>query len=63
MNQWRNPGKDTYNGAKMLADLSGLSEAEVQWTFDRIKQLKKEGKSKQEAIDIVALESKNKPWV
>lgn len=59
---FRNPD-GTYNGVKMFASMSGLSEAEIQWTFLRIKALYAEGKTKQEAKAIVASEAKSKPWV
>jgi uncharacterized protein YoaH (UPF0181 family) len=46
-----------------LASLTGLSEAEVQWTALRIQHLMKtEGKSKDEAKAIVKEEGKSRPW-
>ena len=33
---YRNPGSNTYNGVRLLADLTGLSEAEIAWTARRI---------------------------
>ena len=30
----------TYNGVKLLAGLSGLSEEEIRWTWNRMKELK-----------------------
>lgn len=61
MNDWRNPD-GTYNGIKMLADLSGLSRAEVAWTAKRLQQLMAAGSSKAEAKAIVKTEAAEKPW-
>jgi hypothetical protein len=59
---YRNPD-GTYNGVKVMAALSGLSEAEVAWTFNRLKHLLHvEKKSADEAKAIVAEECKSKPW-
>jgi len=53
----------TYNGVAFLAALSGLSEVEIKWTADRLKQLMHvEKKSKEEATGIVKEEAKTKPW-
>jgi hypothetical protein len=60
----RNPD-GTYDGAKALADFTGglISEAEIRWTFDRLKHLMHvEGKTKAEAKAIAAEEAKTKPW-
>lgn len=63
IDRWKNPGRDTFNGIKMLAELSGLSEAEVRWTADRLKQMMHvEGRSKDEAKRIVAEEAAGRPW-
>lgn len=63
MDQWKNPN-GTYNGAQMLADVSGLSIAEIRWTADRFKQLLHvEKRSKAEAKAIVKAESATKPWL
>ena len=60
---WKNPN-GTYNGAQMLADLSGLSLAEVQWTANRFKHLLHvEKRSKDEAKAIVKAKCANKPWL
>lgn len=60
---WKNPN-GTYNGVQMLADISGLSPAEVQWTANRFKHLLHvEKRSKIEAKAIVNAESANKPWL
>jgi len=56
-------GDGTYNGVKMLAHISGLSEAEVAWTAARLKQLMVvEKMPRVEAKRIVANESRTRPW-
>ena len=61
--KYRNPGRDTYNGVRLMSDLSGLSQMEIRWTFDRLKQLMTgEGKSKEKAMAIVKDEGKSRPW-
>ena len=58
----RNPD-GTYNGIKVLAAISGLSEAEINWAWDRIRYLVRvEGKTSQEAKAIALKESETKPW-
>lgn len=52
----------TYNGATLLAEVTGLSAEEVTWTFNRLRQLKNEGKTVEEAKAIVREEEKNKSW-
>lgn len=60
--QYRNPN-GTYNGVKAMSDLSGLSEAEVLWTFNRIKHLIQVDKMPRlEAVAKVKEEGKSKPW-
>lgn len=59
---FRNPD-GTYNGVKTMAALSGLSEAEVEWTFKRIRALiVDQKKAAAEAKAIVGEEAKSKPW-
>lgn len=61
--RWAN-GDGTYNGVRMLAELSGLSAAEVAWTAARIKHLVVvEKKPAAEAKAIVAAEAQGKPWM
>jgi hypothetical protein len=63
MDQWKNPN-GTYNGAQMLADVSGLSIEEIQWTANRFKHLLHvEKRSTIEAKAIVKAESASKPWL
>lgn len=58
---FKNPD-GTYNGVELLSSLSGISQTEIKWTFDRLKALMKDGKSKEEAKAIVTQEAKTKPW-
>ena len=53
----------TINGASAMAELTGLSQEEITWSFKRLKQLMhNDGLSKKEALAVVKEESKNKPW-
>lgn len=56
MEQFKNPD-GTYNGIKAMASFSGLSEDEVRWTFDRVKELKSQGISKDEVTRIIKEEN------
>lgn len=60
--RYRNPGTETFNGVAMMADLTGLSQAEIRWTAMRMKQLYSEGKMKKEVLSIVRSEGRSKPW-
>lgn len=63
MKQYLNADGRTYNGARMLADLTGLTMAETTWTAARLKQLMTvDGVGKEEAKRTVSEESKLKPW-
>lgn len=53
----------TYNGAAMMADLTGLSREEILWTWKRLKELKEQGLSADDMKATVAEEAKSKPWV
>ena len=62
MSKYRNDD-GSYNGARELADMSGISEAEVLWTFTRLRHyLVTERLSKDEARRRVAEEAKARPW-
>lgn len=61
--KYKNANGTTYNGAAMLADLSGLSIEEIAWSFNRLKELRQEGKTKEESIKILSEEGKSKPWI
>lgn len=52
----------TYDGVGVLAELSGLTRAEIAWTAMRLKALFAGGASKAEAKRIVAEEAKSRPW-
>ena len=57
----RNPD-GTYNGVSFMAEISGLSEAEIKWTFDTTKKLLAEGRSKDETKRIIREWARHKPW-
>lgn len=62
--RYKNTDGKTYNGVAMLAEVTGLPYNEIAWTAERMKQLMiNEGKSKDEAREIVKAEGKSKPWV
>lgn len=62
--RYKNTDGKTYNGVAMLAEVTGLPYNEIAWTAARIKELMiTEGKSKDEAREIVKVEGKSKPWV
>lgn len=61
--KWRNPGKDTYNGAAMFAELTGIPRAEIVWMAERMKELKAAGVPKEDWSGIVKAESAAKPWL
>jgi hypothetical protein len=61
--RWRNPGKQTYDGTKMLSDLAGLSIEETRWIAARTHALIREGKTATEAKNIVKLEAVQRPWL
>lgn len=53
----------TYNGVAVMAAATGLSAAEIKWSFDRMKHLLHvEKKTKAEAVDILREECRSKPW-
>ena len=62
MEQFRNPN-GSYNGIKALAAWSGLSEAEVKWTAERMKALIKSGVPAKQAIATLKEEAKSRPWL
>jgi len=54
----------TYNGITMMSEISGLSQAEIRWTWERLRHLMHvDGKSKDEAKAIVREERKSRPWL
>jgi len=61
MNAWRNPD-GTYDGIAMLAQLSGLSRAEVAWTAKRLQELMRAGSTKDEAKATVKADARDRPW-
>ena len=63
LDKHRNPD-GTYNGVTAMAELSGLSTAEIRWTFDRLNHLMHvEGLAKEAAKDVVRAEAAGRPWL
>ena len=60
--KWRNPS-GTYNGAAMFAELTGITQEEILWSVERMKDLKKQGLPRAEWARIVRDETKLKPWL
>ena len=58
---FRNPD-GTYNGVKLFAAMTGLSEAEIAWTAKRAQRLYAEGKTKDEVKRALTEEGRAKPW-
>lgn len=56
---YKNPGQKTYNGAALLADLSGVPIDEIRRSVTRIKELLREGKTARQAAAIVRAEAAN----
>lgn len=52
----------TYNGVSLFAALTGLSQAEIRWTWDRMRDLVKSGCTGAQAKEIIKEEAKAKPW-
>ncbi len=62
LTDFRNPD-GTYNGVKFMAKLTGLSEAEIAWTWRRMSELMfRAAMPKEDAMRIVKEEAKGKPW-
>lgn len=61
LGQCRNPD-GTWNGVATMALITGLSEAEIRWTWDRLSAMLKSGMDKQEALRLVKEQAKEQPW-
>lgn len=61
LRQFRNQD-GTYNGVAFLANMTGLSYAEVEWTARRIKELLLSGMDRKEAVALVKQEAKEGKW-
>lgn len=59
MEKHRNPD-GTYNGVAAMAELSGLSEEEIEWTWKRAKELKAMGLSKEQMARALRMEARDK---
>lgn len=63
LERYRNPDGKTFNGVALLAELSGLSQAEIAWTAARLKELMTVQRVDREvAKRMVKLEATLKPW-
>lgn len=63
--QCRNPGTDTFNGAKFVELLSRgvVSQAEAEWMWARLLELRAEGMEKDAALAKIKQEAKGTPWL
>ena len=59
MEKHRNPD-GTYNGVTAMAELSGLSEEEIKWSWERAKELKAMGLSKEQMARALRMEARAK---
>ena len=60
---FRNPN-GTVNGVDAFSAVTGLSGAEIRWTFERLKHLLHvEKRTKEGAKRIVSEEAKSTPWL
>ena len=55
----RNPD-GTYNGMTVLSELSGLSQEEIMWTWERAKELRASGLSKEQISRALRTEARDK---
>jgi hypothetical protein len=53
----------TFNGALAMSAISGLDQREIQWMFDRMKELVAAGVGPEESKRIVHEEGASKPWL
>lgn len=59
MERHRNPD-GTYNGVAALAELTGLSEEEIRWSWERSKELRAAGLSKEQVARALKMEARDK---
>jgi hypothetical protein len=59
---FKNPDGETYNGLKLVAAMSGLSDAEIMWTLSRLKELRANGTPRHLQNDIIKTEAISKLW-
>jgi hypothetical protein len=62
MSKYQNPD-GTYNGVAFMAAMSGLSEDEILWTWERAKALKAAGHDEKFVADKLREEGLKKPWL
>ena len=53
----------TFNGVKAMSAISGLDQREIQWMFDRMKELVAADVVPDERKRIVREEGASKPWL
>ena len=59
--EFKNPD-GTFNGLAFMAEFSGLSEAEIKWMWNRMKEIRSEGTPTNQITDILRKEAINRPW-
>lgn len=53
----------TYNGVALMSKVTDLSQAEIAWSFERMKHLLHvEKKTRSEAVAILKTECASRPW-
>lgn len=57
----RNPD-GSWDGAAAMAELAKIDPAEIRWTHQRLKEIKRLRIPDQEAVRIVKNESRYQPW-
>lgn len=57
----RNPD-GTYNGVTYMSEMSGLSQAEIKWMWERQKVLRDTGHTVAEIKAIIKEEARSRPW-
>lgn len=53
----------SWNGARAMSAISGLDQREIQWMFDRMKELTASGVDPETRKKMVREEGKQKPWL
>lgn len=61
LDAYQNPN-GTYDGASAMAAMTGLSRAEILWTWERMRTLRAAGLGKEEAKEVIENEQIKKPW-
>lgn len=53
----------TWDGIAVMCRLSGLSRAEVEWTWARVQTLNSQGYTRKEALAKIRAERESSPWI